>query len=206
MTKPRVVALTGGIGAGKSSVGRILAELGAVVVDADDLARDAIAAGSSGADAVVAAFGTGVLTRDGSIDRTRLAERAFADLADRRALEHIVHPLVAEAAAKLFVAARPDQVLVYEIPLLAETDSRAEFACVVVVDAPDEIRLARLVARGMSADEARARMSAQATSADRLKIADYVIDNSGSTEDLRRRTAELWPVLVSDEKAVGGSG
>ena len=192
-----VIALTGGIGAGKSAVARLLAKLGAVVVSADELARTVIEPGTPGFAAVADAFGAEIVGPDGSINRAKLADVVFHDDDARRRLEQIVHPLVEEEARRRFAGAPKDSVLIYELPLLAETGRGNEFAAVVVVDAPDDVRLARLRARGMSTDEARSRMSAQAPRSARLEIADFVIDNSGSTDELARRTTQLWPALLS---------
>jgi len=189
------VALTGGIGSGKSTVGRLLAELGAVVVDADDIAHSVIDPGTPGFGAVVAAFGSGVVSADGAINRPRLADLVFADPARRERLEAIVHPLVQQEAARRFEDAAPGAVLIYELPLLAETDRPEKFAAVVVVDAPDEVRLARLLARGLGQVDARRRMAAQAARDERLAIADVVIDNSGTEEDLEASIQTLFTWL-----------
>jgi dephospho-CoA kinase len=190
-----VIALTGGIGSGKSSVARLLADLGAVVVSADELARAVVQPGTPGFAAVVKAFGDDVVGPDGAIDRERLAAVVFNDDAARRRLEQIVHPLVQAEAKLRFEQAPGDSVLIYELPLLAETGRGKEFAAVVVVDAPDDDRLARLLDKGMSTEEAQARMSAQASRETRLEIADFVIGNSGTTEELARQTTNLWPLL-----------
>lgn len=148
--------------------------------------------GTPGFGQVVAAFGSTVVTADGELDRNKLAALVFRDRDARQRLEAIVHPLVAEESQRQFMAAPADAVVVYEVPLLAETGRTAEFDRVVVVDAPDEARLARLVARGLSATEAQARMSAQASREERLEIADEVIDNSGSLTGLAAEVASLW--------------
>lgn len=197
----RVVALTGGIGSGKSTVGRMLASRGLVVVDADQIARDVVAPGSPGHDQVVAAFGPEVVG-PGSLDRTKLASQVFADPEALTRLEAIVHPLVEQESQRQFRAAPPDSLVFYEVPLLAETDRRADFDSVVVVDAPDEVRLTRLVARGMAPSDARNRMAAQATRAERLSIADQVINNSGSELELAAEVEQLLDRLG----VVSGSG
>ena len=202
-SRRRVIALTGGIGSGKTAVGHILSDQGAFVVDADDVARTVTQPNTAGHAAVVKAFGPEVLGANDYLDRAKLAGLVFADDAKRSLLEGIVHPLVELEAGRRFQQAHEGAVLVYEIPLLAETGSGAEFAGVVVVDCPDELRLARLTARGLSEADATARMSAQSSRADRLAIADFVIDNSGTPADLRRRTEALWPSLV---ELVRGSG
>jgi len=192
----RMVALTGGIGSGKSSVGRMLASRGAVVVDADVLARAVVEPGTPGLASVVAAFGPQVLAADGRLDRARLAQVVFGDPEARGRLEAIVHPLVEAEAAERFAAAPQGAMLVYEIPLLAETGRGEEFAAVVVVDAPDDVRVSRLVARGMSEREARERMAAQATREQRLAVADLVIVNEGTLSDLEQAVTELLPRLL----------
>ncbi len=190
------VGLTGGIGSGKSEVARLLADHGAVVVDADALAREAVAAGTPGLAAVVEEFGPDVLAADGSLDRGRLGRIVFADPAKRAALEAIVHPYVGRRSAELIAAAAPDAVVVYDVPLLVEKSLQDGYDVVVVVDAADEIRLKRLVeVRGMTEADARSRMAAQAPRADRLAAADRVVLNEEGLDDLRRVVDELWSSL-----------
>jgi dephospho-CoA kinase len=194
------VGLTGGIGSGKSTVSARLAELGAVVLDADKAARAVVEPGTPGLAAVTAAFGTGVLAADGSLDRARLAEIVFADEAALGRLNAITHPLIHEwiAAAEeaAIRAGGDDVVLVHDVALLAEWGRAREFDLVIVVDVPPDTQLERLTGqRGMDEEQARARMAAQATREQRLAVADIVIDNSGSREDLDRRVAEVWGEL-----------
>ncbi len=190
------VGLTGGIGSGKSEVSRRLAARGAVLVDADVLAREAVAPGTAGLADVVAEFGPEVLTADGELDRRALGARVFDDDAARARLERIVHPRVRARAHELETAAAPDAVVVHDIPLLVETGQADGFDVVVVVDAPDDVRVQRLVSgRGMSADEARARIAAQASREDRLAVADHVVDNSGGLDDLDAAVDRLWMTL-----------
>lgn len=192
------VGLTGGIGAGKSEVTRMLADLGAIVVDADRLAHEALASGSAGLAQVVASFGPGVLADDGQLDRARLADLVFQDDGARRRLEEIVHPIVAARAGDLLAAAPPGSVVVHDVPLLVEKDLAGGYDLVVVVEAPEELRLRRVVAsRGLSPDAVRARMAAQASPESRLAVADVVIDNSGSLEDLQAQVGELWTEITS---------
>jgi dephospho-CoA kinase len=191
------VGLTGGIGSGKSEVARLLLARGAVVVDADALAREAVAPGTPGLQAVVAEFGSEVLGPDGSLDRARLGQVVFADPARRRALEAIVHPYVGRRSAELMAAAAPDAVVVYDVPLLVENDLQDAYDVVVVVDASDETRLHRLVLRGMTEEDARARMSAQATRTARLAVADHVLDNDGDLDELDRRVDQLWQRIAT---------
>jgi dephospho-CoA kinase len=196
------VALTGGIGSGKSSVAARLAELGAVVVDADRIAREVVEPGTPGLAAVVAEFGPDVLRPDGSLDRAEMASIVFADPDRRAALEAIVHPLVAARSAELIAAAPAGAVIVYDVPLLAESlgtgrDRSAEFGTVVVVEAPLEARVARLAGRGLAEDDARARIAAQASDEQRRAIADHVLDNSGDLDDLRAQVDALWATLTT---------
>ncbi|WP_055590332.1 dephospho-CoA kinase [Streptacidiphilus griseoplanus] len=190
------VGLTGGIGAGKSEVSGLLAALGAVIVDADLIAREVVEPGTPGLAAVVAEFGEEVLRPDGTLDRPALGKVVFADPARLAALNAIVHPLVRDRSAELEAAAGAADVVVQDVPLLAENGLAPLYDLVVVVDAPDEVRLDRLVRlRGMAEDEARARMSAQAARADRLAVADVVIDNSGALAELEPRVREVWEQL-----------
>jgi dephospho-CoA kinase len=190
------VGLTGGIAAGKSAVSGMLEDLGAVVIDADVLAREVVRTGTPGLDAVVAAFGEEVLGADGELDRPAMARLVFGDEDARRRLEAIVHPLVFERIVELEAAVPQDAVVVHDIPLLAESGRAGTFDAVLVVDAPAEVQVARMVHdRGWSEAEARARIDAQASRQDRLSIATHVIDNTGTLEDLRNRVAEVFEEL-----------
>lgn len=194
----RIIGLTGGIAAGKSTVSRRWAEHGAVVVDADQLARQAVAPGSPGLARVAERFGPGVLAPDGSLDRLALGNIVFADAAARKDLEAITHPEVWRLAQQAFdraEAADPGAVVVYDVPLLAEArDSRPiRFDAVVVVDAPAAQRVERLIAhRGLPRDEAERRVAAQASDAERLALADHVVDATGSLADTLRSADEVW--------------
>lgn len=175
----------------------MLAELGAVVVDADLLARRVVAPGTDGLAEIVAAFGEEVLADDGALDRPAMGARVFGDEPARRRLEAIIHPRVRARAAELEAAAGPDAVVVHDIPLLVETGQAGSFDAVVVVDVPVPTQLERMVAeRGMSRQEAESRVAAQATREERLAAATYVIDNTGTREDLRDRVAEVFAALV----------
>jgi dephospho-CoA kinase len=194
------VGLTGGIGSGKSEVSRRLAARGAVLIDADVAAREVVAPGTPGLARVAEAFGAGVLGPDGALDRDRLGALVFRDAAARAKLNAIVHPLVGEwmaAAERAAVdAAGADVIVVHDVPLLAENGRAGGFDVVIVVDVPPGLQVGRLVSeRGMAPDQARARMAAQASREQRLAVADLVIDNSGSLEDLDRRVAEVWADL-----------
>ncbi|WP_399092550.1 dephospho-CoA kinase [Streptomyces sp. BBFR2] len=187
------VGLTGGIGAGKSEVSRLLASYGAVIVDADKIAREVVAPGTPGLAAVVAEFGDDVLTEDGALDRLKLGGIVFSDPAKLQALNAIVHPLVGARSAQLEAAAGPDAVVIHDVPLLTENSLAPLYDLVVVVDAAPETQLDRLVRlRGMSEDEAKARMSAQASREQRLAVADLVIDNDGPLEALEPQVREVW--------------
>jgi dephospho-CoA kinase len=186
------IGLTGGIGSGKSTVSALLDDRGAVIIDADRIAREVVEPGTPGLAAVVEAFGDGVLTADGSLDRPALAAVVFADPAARARLDGIVHPLVRDRAVQLAAAAPPDAVLVNDVPLLVETGQAGSYDLVVVVEADLETRLARLVQRGLPEVDARARIAAQATDEQRRAVADVVLDNSGTREQLAEQVAKLW--------------
>ncbi|WP_421741570.1 dephospho-CoA kinase [Cellulomonas sp.] len=194
------IGLTGGIAAGKSVAARRLAELGAVVIDSDVLAREAVAPGSAGLDAVVEEFGYGVLGADGSLDRAVLASIVFTDPAARARLDAIVHPVVRRLSAEREAAASVTDhgaVVVHDIPLLVETGQADAFHVLVVVHAPAVLRVERLVRlRGMDRSEAEARVSAQASDDERLEVADVVLDGTGSDDSLRAQVDELWDRLA----------
>jgi dephospho-CoA kinase len=187
------VGLTGGIGAGKSAVAAVLARHGAVVIDADKLAREVVEPGTPGLARVVEEFGPEVLRPDGSLDRDRLGEIVFSDPERRQRLNAIVHPLVRRRSAALIDAAGPDSVVVQDIPLLVENGLAPQFPLVIVVEAPMEVRLQRLIYdRGMTPEQARARLAAQATDEQRRAVADVVIVNDGTLTDLAAKVDELW--------------
>jgi dephospho-CoA kinase len=189
------VGLTGGIGAGKSEVSRRLAAYGAVVIDADQIAREVVEPGTEGLAEVVAAFGPEVLTPDGALDRARLGGVVFADPELRGKLNAIVHPRVASRMAELERGAS-GSIIVHDVPLIAENARAGAYDVVVVVDAPPKVQAERLVRRrGMTREQARARMAAQASREQRLAIADMVIDNSGSLAELDRQVGDLWAEL-----------
>ena len=188
-----LVGLTGGIGAGKSVVAKRLAELGAVVIDSDQLAREVVAPGTDGLAEVVAAFGPGVLGEDGTLNRPALAQRVFADQQARERLEAIIHPRVRARTAALVAQAPPGSVVVNDVPLLVESGIEGMFDLVIVVLASEATRIRRLVEeRGMSEDEARRRIAAQATDEQRRAVADIVLDNDGSLDDLRAAVDKVW--------------
>jgi dephospho-CoA kinase len=191
------IGLTGGIGSGKSTVAGLLAARGAQVVDADRIAREVVEPGTPGLAAVVAAFGHGVLTSDGALDRPALAAVVFADPDARRRLDGIVHPLVRARAAELVAAAPPDAVVVQDVPLLVETGQAGSYDLVLVVQADLATRVRRLVARGLSEEDARARIAAQATDEQRRAVADVVLDNSGTVEELEAQVERFWAERVA---------
>lgn len=197
-----IVGLTGGIGAGKSEVSRLLVEHGAHLVDADRIAREVVEPGTPGLAAVVEAFGESVLAADGSLDRPKLGEIVFADPERRAVLNGIVHPLVGARSAELQSQAPQDGVVVHDVPLLTENGLAELYDLVIVVDVEPRTQLERLVrSRGMSEEEARARMAAQAGREERLAVADIVIDNEVSLDALRGRVAEVWTELDARAKA-----
>jgi len=191
----RVIGLTGGIGSGKSLAAEYFSDLGALVIDADQLARAAIERGSSGFDEVVAIFGDSVLT-NGEINRRYLGEIIFKDQGLRTQLESIIHPLVRNEFEAAVASLTGDQRLVYEIPLLFETGGAERFDLVITVEADIELRMARLQAKGLLISEIKARIAAQATRQQRESIADFVIENSGSEDDLLRKVENIWDGLT----------
>ncbi|MEF2525978.1 dephospho-CoA kinase [Streptomyces sp. CS62] len=200
------VGLTGGIGAGKSEVSRLLAGYGAVVVDADRIAREVVEPGTPGLAAVVEAFGEAVLAPDGTLDRPGLGAVVFADPEKLKVLNGIVHPLVRARSAELEAAAGPGAIVVHDVPLLAENGLAPLYDLVVVVDAAPQTQLARLTAlRGMAEDEARARMAAQATREQRLAVATLVIDNDGPREALEPQVRAVWEELTARAAAAAGA-
>ncbi|MEU1009199.1 dephospho-CoA kinase [Streptomyces sp. NPDC005890] len=203
------VGLTGGIGAGKSEVSRLLVQHGAVLIDADRIAREVVAPGTPGLAAVVDAFGADILAADGSLDRPRLGSIVFADPEKLAVLNAIVHPLVGARSRELESAAAEDAVVVHDVPLLTENGLAPLYDVVVVVDASPETQLDRLVRlRGMTEEDARARMAAQATRAQRREIADIVIDNDVPLDALKKRVAEVWDGLArrARQRGAGAEG
>lgn len=196
----RQIGLTGGIASGKSVVAQRLAELGAVIIDSDVLAREVVAPGTPGLAAVVDRFGPAILAPDGSLDRAALGRVVFADPKGRAALEAIIHPAVRARAAALSEAAPPGAIVVQVIPLLVEAGLADNFEMVVVVDVDPELQLARLGKRnGYSREEAQARVSAQAARDVRLAHADIVIENGGSLSELRAQVDRVWVELTGSD-------
>ena len=201
------VGLTGGIGSGKSAVAERLAALGAVVLDGDKAARAIVEPGTPGLARITATFGPDVLRADGSLDRAKLAGIVFSDETARQQLNEITHPLIHQhilAAERAALDARgPETIVVHDIPLLAEGQRAADFDAVIVVDVPADLQVSRLAGRGLPEDQARARMAAQATREQRLALANIVIDNSGTLDDLDRRVSEVWADLQARAKRGG---
>lgn len=193
----RRVGLTGGAGAGKSTVAARLRELGAVVIDADALAREVLAPNTDGLREVVLAFGDHVLRPDGSLDRAALAAVVFADPEQRLRLEQITHPRIAARTAELLAGVPDDAVVVHDVPLLVEKSLGSAYDLVIVVDAPVDLRVRRLVGRGLTEADARARIAAQATEEERRAVAGVWLDNAGSPDDLVRQVDLLWRERLS---------
>ena len=187
------MGLTGGIGSGKSTVAGLLEERGAVVTSADEVARDVVSPGSDGLAAVVAEFGEGILAPDGSLDRSALV---FSDDLRRARLEELLLPLIAAEAWARMGTVPAGQVAVYDVPLLVEGQMQDLFDLVIVVEAQLELRLERLAARGMTRDEALARIAVQATDEERRAVADVVVSNSGALEDLNAEVDRLWSTRI----------
>ena len=193
------VALTGGIGSGKTTVGEILAGFGAVVLDSDQIARDVVERGSTGFDQIVATFGDEIL-KNGELDRSALASLVFNDLAMRIKLEQITHPLIRQAFAKT-ISSLPDQsIVVNQIPLLVESKHDYKFDYVVTVSAPEQIRVERLLKRGLTKEQITSRLQAQSSDVQREAIADTVINNEKSEQDLMQQVEKLWEILQSKNK------
>ena len=192
-----LVGLTGGIGSGKSTVARLLQDKGATVVDADEAARDIVEPGEPALAALVERFGPGILLTDGRLDRAGLARIAFGDEESRLALNGITWPAIVDRFSERIAAAADDAIVVCDAPLLAEggPGREREFAAVIVVESPRDVRLARLEERGIARDDGERRMAAQATDDERREFATYVLDNSGDVETLARQVDELWAEL-----------
>ena len=195
-----IVALTGGIGSGKSTVGQIFAQLGAIVIDSDQLARDVIERGSIGFNEVVAKFGDEIL-KNGEIDRQILASLVFRDPAKRSELEQITHPLIRKAFAKMVSSASPDSIVINQIPLLVESNHDYKFDHIITVSASERIRSERLIKRGLTNDQIKQRLGAQATDQMREDIADSVIINEKNEQELTDQVEKIWEQLQSKLKS-----
>jgi len=201
-----LVGLTGGIGAGKSTVADLLAERGAVVVDADEVARAVVERGQPALRKLVDRFGQSILDADGGLDRAALAKLAFVDAESRRDLEAITHPAINEEFTRRVTEAPGDAIVVLDVPLLVESPQarKRPYQTVIVVEAPRDVRLARLEARGVDRADAEARMAAQADDDERRAIATYVIDNSGDRAFLRRQIDDVWADLERKHRESAG--
>ncbi|WP_347347080.1 dephospho-CoA kinase [Nigerium sp.] len=198
----RRIGLTGGIASGKTAVSDMLARRGAVIIDSDTLAREVVEPGTRGLEAIVERFATTVLTPDGALDRAKLGQIVFDDPVARADLNAIVHPAVRARAAELQLQAPPGAVVVQVIPLLVETGQADDFDLVVVVDADEAVQLRRLMQRnGYTPSQARARLKAQASRAERLEAADLVIDNSAGLPELEAQVDALWPRLAGEPRS-----
>ena len=189
-----VVALTGGIGSGKSLAAQFFAELGALVIDADQLARDAIERGSDGFDQLIATFGDSILN-NGLVDRRALGELIFREPEAKKKLEAIIHPIVRREFEEAVESLEQDQILIYEIPLLFETNAAQRFDYVITVESNLELRKARLLKKGLRISEIESRIAAQATREERISVADHVFENDGSEDELLRSVENLWELL-----------
>lgn len=190
-----IVALTGGIGSGKSAAGDFFEDLGAVVVDADQLARDVVERGTDGFDELVATFGDEILT-NGVLDRAKLGAIVFANSSELKKLEEIIHPRVSEAFTEIIEDSPSDSVVIYQIPILVETAGRERFDYVITVEANLETRISRLKERGMKGYEIEARIKAQASDAERTKIADAVFNNDGDLDQLLRQAENIYEDIL----------
>ena len=190
----RVIGLTGGIGCGKSLAAQYFSELGALIIDADQLARAAIERGSQGFDEAVSIFGDSILN-NGDIDRKALGEIIFKDQVAKKKLEGIIHPYVRRQFEEAVASLKADETLIYEIPLLVETGAQDRFDLVITVESDLENRISRLRQRGMHISEIEARIAAQATREQRVEIADFLIENDGTEDELLRQVENIWDSL-----------
>lgn len=193
-----LIGLTGGIGSGKSTIARRLADHGAVIIDADNVAREVVEPGTPALAQIVATFGPHFLTQEGSLNRGALGEIVFSDPHKRQLLNDIVHPAVRERTAELFAQSPEDSIVVYDVPLLVETSNEYRFDAIIVASAPETVRIERLMEhRGMLESEAAARIESQAPEEERLKIANHVIDTSGDISHTYAQVDALWNELTN---------
>ena len=189
-----IVALTGGIGSGKSTVGQIFEDLGAIVTDSDQLARDVVERGTNGFDQIIAAFGDEVL-KNGDLDRAALGELVFKDPAKRKQLEQITHPLIRKAFSKIVESSKGDSIVVNQIPLLVESNHDYKFDHVITISASEDVRIERLLKRGMNLNQIKQRLQAQSTDAQREQISDSIIRNDKSQAELLPEVEKVWELL-----------
>jgi len=192
-----MIGLTGGIGAGKSTVAQMLRDRGAVVIDADELARVVVEPGRPALAAIADRFGADVLAADGTLDRAALAAKAFVDEASTADLDAITHPAIAAEFMRRLDGLAPDTVVIHDVPLLVERVGKDRYGAIIVVEAPEAVRLARLAARGIDEADARARMARQANDAERRAVATWVLDNAGTAADLEAQVEAIWPGIVA---------
>jgi dephospho-CoA kinase len=195
-----IVALTGGIGSGKTMVGEIFVELGALVVDSDQLAREVVERGSKGFDLIVTEFGDEIL-KNGDLDRAALASLIFKDPKKRARLEEITHPLIRQSFAKIVSSAGSESIIINQIPLLVESKHDYKFDHVITISAPEKIRTERLIKRGLTLTQIEQRMKAQATDAQREVISDTVIVNDKSEQELLAQVEKVWESLNNKSKS-----
>ena len=194
-----IVALTGGIGSGKSTVGQIFEDLGAIVTDSDQLARDVVERGTNGFDQIIAAFGDEVL-KNGDLNRAALGELVFKDPAKRKQLEQITHPLIRKAFSKIVESSKGDSIVVNQIPLLVETNHDYKFDHVITISASEDVRIERLLKRGMNLNQIKQRLQAQSTDAQREQISDSIIRNDKSQAELLPEVEKVWELLQIKNK------
>jgi len=194
-----IVALTGGIGSGKSTVGQIFEDLGAIVADSDQLARDVVERGTNGFDQIIAAFGDEVL-KNGDLNRAALGELVFKDPAKRKQLEQITHPLIRKAFSKIVESSKGDSIVVNQIPLLVESNHDYKFDHVITISASEDVRIERLLKRGMNLNQIKQRLQAQATDAQREEISDSIIRNDKSQAELLPEVEKVWELLQIKNK------
>jgi len=194
-----IVALTGGIGSGKSTVGQIFEDLGAIVTDSDQLARDVVERGTNGFDQIIAAFGDEVL-KNGDLDRAALGELVFKDPAKRKQLEQITHPLIRKAFSKIVESSKGDSIVVNQIPLLVESNHDYKFDHVITISASEDVRIERLLKRGMNLNQIKQRLQAQSTDAQREEISDSIIRNDKSQAELLPEVEKVWELLQIKNK------
>jgi len=194
-----IVALTGGIGSGKSTVGQLFEDLGAIVTDSDQLARDVVERGTNGFDQIVAAFGDEVL-KNGALDRAALGELVFKDPAKRKQLEQITHPLIRKAFSKIVESSKGDSIVINQIPLLVESNHDYKFDHVITISASEDVRIERLLKRGMSLNQIKQRLQAQSTDAQREQISDSIIRNDKSQTELLPEVEKIWELLQIKNK------
>jgi dephospho-CoA kinase len=194
-----IVALTGGIGSGKSTVGQIFEDLGAIVTDSDQLARDVVERGTNGFDQIIAAFGDEVL-KNGDLNRAALGELVFKDPAKRKQLEQITHPLIRKAFSKIVESSKDDSIVVNQIPLLVESNHDYKFDHVITISASEDVRIERLLKRGMNLNQIKQRLQAQATDAQREEISDSIIRNDKSQAELLPEVEKVWELLQIKNK------